>query len=226
MAYWPPGKPFCALAHAPSWTLPSALQRKGKDIKRLIGISPETAFWLVMGVLFGFSCFFTYQVQARRRSVRGKGTQVASGAQVRPVQAIDGDEVSIKVAGSPLVVRLVGIKAFSPSTNEPEIKAEGLAAKRALDRLIKSGPLKVEYDSFKKDKHGRLLGYLRVGEKDVARTLVRKGLVMVFTRYPFPRQADYLTAEGKARASQVGIWLNPRAAQRATTLKAVWEAEQ
>ncbi|MBW2736803.1 MAG: thermonuclease family protein [Deltaproteobacteria bacterium] len=194
--------------------------------KRLIGISPETAFWGVMALLFISSCYFTYRVQARRRIVRGKNTQVANNAQVQPIQAIDGDEVSIKVAGSPLVVRLIGIKAFSPSTNEPDIKAEGLSAKRALNQLIKSAPLRVEYTSFKKDKHGRLLGYLRAGDVDVAQALVRKGLVMVFTRYPFPRQADYLTAEGKARASQLGLWANPRATERATTLKALWEAEQ
>lgn len=194
--------------------------------KRLMAITPERAFWVFMGLLFALSCYFTYQVQARRRNVRGKNTRVNSGATVEAIQAIDGDEVSIKVAGSPLVVRLIGIKAFSSSTNEPEIKTEGLAAKRALDKLIKSAPLRVEYDSFKKDKHGRLLAYLRVGEKDVAKTMVRDGLVMVYTRYPFARQADYLTAEGRAHAEQVGLWANPKAAQRATTLKAVWEADR
>ena len=183
----------------------------------------------MIAALFALSAYFTYQVEARRRQLSGKraGAQIASGSKVKAVKAIDGDELSVLYNGSPLVVRLLGIKAFSASANEQDIQAVGAAARRELQRDVETGrELVLEYDTFKQDKHGRVLAYVRSGKKDLAEDLVRRGLVMVYTRYPFKRQARYLTAEAQARAQKLGLWSNPRANLRATALKAVWEADK
>ena len=176
------------------------------------------------------STYFTYQVQARRKGLKGKrnAAQLASGTKLEPIKAIDGDEVSVKAGGTPAVVRLLGIKAFSASAAEGDIQSIGKAARRGADKLLRAGkgPLVIEYSKFKRDKHGRTLAYLRRGERDIGLELVRRGLVMVYTRYKFARQALYLTAEAKARAQELGLWGSPKATVRATALKAVWEADR
>lgn len=183
----------------------------------------------MIAALFALSGYFTYQVEARRQRLSGKhaGSKIASGTKVKAIKAIDGDELSVLLDGSPLVVRLLGIKAFSAAANEQDIQAVGAAARRELQRrLTEHGELVLEYDKLKQDKHGRLLAYVRAGKKDLAEELVRNGLVMVYTRYSFKRQARYLTAEAQARARQLGLWGNPRANLRATALKAVWDADK
>lgn len=182
-------------------------------------------------LLCSVSSYFTYQVQARRQGLKGKrnAAKLASGTKVEPIKAIDGDEASVKAAGTPAIVRILGIKAFSATANEGDFQTLGRSARNELNKLMRGGkgPLVVEYAVYKRDRHGRTLAYLRRGEKDVGLELVRKGLVMVYTRYPFARQSLYLTAEARARAQDRGLWGSKQATERAKGLKAAWaEASQ
>ncbi len=193
-------------------------------------IKPQFAFWALIAHLVGVSVYFTYEVELRRRNLKGVGNaaKIASGAVVEPVKAIDGDEVSVKTGGTPTVIRILGIKSFSATANERTIQSVGAAAWREADKLMRAdpGPLIVTYKTYKQDKRGRTLAYLERGKIDIGLRLVEKGLVLVFTRYPFSRQATYLAAEAKARAQELGLWGDPKTTLRALALKAVWEANQ
>ncbi len=181
-------------------------------------------------LLVSVSSYFTYQVQARRRGLRAKqnAAKLVSGTEVEPIKAIDGDEASVKAAGTPAIVRILGVKAFSAKANEGDFQTLGRQARNELNKLIRGkGPLVVEYAVYQRDRYGRTLAYLRCGEKDVGLELVRRGLVMVYTRYRFARQSLYLTAEAHARAQELGLWGSKRATERAKGLKAAWtEAAQ
>jgi micrococcal nuclease len=194
--------------------------------KRFFSITPERVYWVVILLLLGAATFFTFQVESRRLKVRRKIVPIGSGQKVQALKAIDGDEVVVLVNGTPQVIRLLGIKAFAPTANEDGIKSLGAAARRRLEQLIKNRELVVEYKKEKRDRHGRLLAYLRAGKTDLGLDLIERGLVMVYTRYPFSRKVAYLTAEGRASAKSVGLWGNAKATMRVQALKAVWEAER
>ena len=190
-----------------------------------LNITPERTYWAMIGALVSLSLFFGYQVRARRARVKSV-VVVESGAVVRAAKAIDGDEVRLKIAGKPLVVRLLGIKSFSAKANERTIQAVGAQAQRALNQLLREEPLTVEFQALKRDRHSRLLAYLSANGRDIGLELVRQGLAMVYTRFPFDRQAPYLAAEQSARKANLGLWSDPNAKVRADSLKAVWEADQ
>ena len=71
-----------------------------------------------------------------------------------------------------------------------------------------------------------MLAYLHAGDRDVGKTLVRRGLAMVFVRYPFSREDAYLAEQVAARNQGRGLWSNPKAAQRADALYTAWKEER
>lgn len=196
-------------------------------LRRLSDIAPDAAYWAVLVILLVASAAFTLDVQ-RRRGAWSTDTDVPelqSGDTVKVVRAIDGDEVSVAHPGGTLVVRLLGIKAFDPGVQEPGISAIGQACAAALVRL-EGQEVQVEFDERKLDKAGRLLAYLRAGERDLGRSLVEEGLALVYTRYPFSREEAYRSAEAVAKTRSEGLWGNPRASVRAEALKGTWEAQR
>jgi len=124
----------------------------------------------------------------------------------------DGDTISIKVesfAGFPLRterLRLIGIDA-------PELKQEtwGRKAKKHLKKLISESDwvVNVEFDVDKRDKYGRLLGYLWNRHTGVLinEKMTADGYAVLFTFPPNVRYVDrFIEAEKKARAAKLGIW--------------------
>lgn len=57
-----------------------------------------------------------------------------------------------------------------------EERAAGLAAKKRLQQLVRSGNAEVKYVDQVRDKYGRRVGVLEVDGKDVGETLREKGL--------------------------------------------------
>ena len=76
-----------------------------------------------------------------------------------------------------------------------------------------------------KDTHGRSLATLFVDDKDVALSLIKRGLVVVYTPYPFPALPLYLSAQDRARAERRGLWGNEAASARAAAVAKAWENE-
>lgn len=188
----------------------------------------DTGVWLLIGVLFTCSLYFTWDVQTRRgawRSVDAAALQ--SGTEVQLVQVIDGDEVSVSHASGTFVVRILGIKAFDPNLQDPGISSMGLACVEALTQMLrKAGPLRVVFEDLRFDKAGRLLAYLELNDLDVGARLVSEGLALAYTRYSFSREAAYVQAQAVAKNSRAGLWLNPKATQRAEALIQSWKSER
>jgi micrococcal nuclease len=117
------------------------------------------------------------------------------------VEAVhDGDTVTCRDAeGRSWKIRLVGIDA--PEHGQPY----GDASRRALARKLADGLVRVEGDA--RDQHGRLLGTLRLGERDLNRELVAEGMAWAFGG--FRAADDLVAAEAVARRERRGLWADP-----------------
>lgn len=128
---------------------------------------------------------------------------VASTMEVEVVGVTDGDTLTVldrnKVQHK---VRLAGIDA-------PERRqAFGQRAKQALaSQVFKSA---VVVDWHKRDRYGRLIGKVLIGDRDAGLELLRNGLAWHYKAYEQEQtQRDrlaYAEAEHAARKSHVGLW--------------------
>ena len=120
----------------------------------------------------------------------------APASAARVAYVVDGDTIRLK---SGTYVRLIGI-------DTPEVGQCGYAAaKKKLDRMI--GPtvrLPNPSSVQDKDRYGRLLRYVMVGDRDTGLVLLRRGLAKA--RYDsldgydwHPRQKRYRTADAYSR---------------------------
>ncbi len=114
----------------------------------------------------------------------------------------DGDTVTcIDEANRPHKIRLVGIDC--PELSQPF----GREASTALRGKLGGGRVRVEGNA--RDQHGRLLGTLWVGDRNINRELVTDGWAWVFGG--FAPDPDLIDAETAARTAHRGLWADPRA---------------
>ena len=122
----------------------------------------------------------------------------------RVLRVNDGDTITVLIDGHREKIRLIGIDA-------PEIgqRPWGDRAKRHLEDILSSSPtVYVEYDIEKRDKYGRLLGYLKTaGGRSVNAEMLKDGYAVLFTFPPNVRHVDEFTAAQRyARERSLGIW--------------------
>ena len=126
-----------------------------------------------------------------------------------PVErVVDGDTVRLDVGrGRTESVRLIGIDApeihgpDGPAHYGPESAAyltKRLAGQRVVVRL---------QETASRDKYGRLLAYLYLGDReDVNLTLVRTGNAYADRRFGHALQGQFTQAEAEARKKKLGLW--------------------
>ena len=129
----------------------------------------------------------------------------ATDAQGRPAWRVeminDGDTVTLlDTAGQRVRVRLVGIDA--PELDQPM----GRESRAALAAKLAGGIVRVEGDA--RDQHGRLLGTLRLADRDLNREMVAEGWAWAFTG--FAENDDLIAAESAARGGRRGLWADPQ----------------
>lgn len=179
-------------------------------------------FWTVVVVLGTASTFFAVRAESVRRAVQQASASVQTGDLVSFRQLVDTDTVLLtNGAGDAVTVRIVGIKGFDGSAKDPTANATRLG-NDALKRALEGKPIRVMLGTPPKDKHGRTLATLFVDDEDVAAALIREGLVLVYTQFPFPAMTEYLHVQEKARAERKGLWNDPVTVERARALAAEW----
>lgn len=119
------------------------------------------------------------------------------------VAILDGDTIDVLVSRQPVRVRLAQIDA-------PEKRqAFGTRSRQVLAGLVFRKTVRVAEDG--RDRYGRAIGTVYVGEVNVNAQMVRQGMAWVYRRYA-KDQALY-ELEIRAKESRLGLWadLDPMA---------------
>lgn len=116
----------------------------------------------------------------------------------RVVRIADGDTLTVLTAAKEEVkVRLHGVDA-------PESKqAFGNRAKEELSSLVFGKTVRVDIEE--KDRYGRTVGRVFVGDVAVNVEMVRRGFAWWYRSYA-KRAVDLATAEAEARNAKRGLW--------------------
>lgn len=114
------------------------------------------------------------------------------------LRVVDGDTIHLKDGRK---VRLLDIDA-------PEIKQPwGLQSKKFLADLIEGK--EIELIGSRKDRYGRTLATVKLGDLDVNKRLVEMGHAWHYRRYS--KSKEFADLELKARAKGLGLWAPPKA---------------
>lgn len=121
-------------------------------------------------------------------------------------EVVDGDTFRIENGEK---VRMIGID--TPETLDPRKPVEyfGAESKAYLESLILNKRVRLEFGSDPRDKYGRILAYVHLGEIDVNLKMVEDGYAMAYLKYPHAREKKYLDAELRARRNGIGRWGSP-----------------
>ncbi len=114
------------------------------------------------------------------------------------VKVLDGDTVQLS-SGEKL--RYIGID--TPEKSDPYY-AEAQNFNR---ELVEHKRITIEFDVQKRDKYGRLLGYVYVSDTLVNAELLRAGLAVLYTYPPNVKYVDYFSElQKEARQQKKGLW--------------------
>ena len=123
------------------------------------------------------------------------------------VRVVDGDTLRVDLGGHTEKVRYIGMD--TPEIHHPTRGEEpgGRAAAAVNRRLVEGKTVRLELDVRQRDRYGRLLAYVYVGEMMVNAELVRLGYAQVTTVPPNVKHASlFVTLQREAREAGRGLW--------------------
>lgn len=179
-----------------------------KKALRIIGI-----FVLLTGIVYSFS--LQNPVTVQESSIQISPTSVVASPSATPVPShggifatvvsvVDGD--TIKIEGGE-VVRYIGIN--TPETVAPNrpVECMGREASARNKALVQGKVIELEKDVSERDKYGRLLRFIWIGETMINEQLVREGLAQVSTYPPDVKyQSVFVGAQRQAVEEKIGLW--------------------
>ena len=138
--------------------------------------------------------------------VEGAATEAPAheGVLVKVTNVVDGDTIKIETGE---VVRYIGID--TPETVAPNkpVQCFGKEASAKNNELVEGKTVELSKDVSEKDRYGRLLRYVWIGETMINEQLVREGYARVSTYPPDVKYQDrFLAAEKEAREKNAGLW--------------------
>lgn len=122
-------------------------------------------------------------------------------------RVVDGDTIYVAIGNQIEAVRYIGIN--TPETHHPTRGRErgGEAAREINRQLVDGRQVRLVLDVQHRDRYGRLLAYVYVGDRFVNAELVHHGHAAAATYPPNVRYADYFRSlERGARERSVGLW--------------------
>jgi micrococcal nuclease len=121
-------------------------------------------------------------------------------------RVVDGD--TLLLADPDERVRLIGANA--PETVKPNWPVEpwGPEASAFTKHFVAGGEIRLQFDSERRDKYGRILAYVWVGDRMLNEELIRAGLARAEMQYHYSAamKARFRHAETEARTARRGIW--------------------
>ena len=123
------------------------------------------------------------------------------------VRVVDGDTIHVKLWERVEKVRYIGVN--TPETHHPTRGEEpgGREAAEVNRRLVAGQRVRLELDVLARDRHGRLLAYVWVGDLMVNAELVRLGYAQVMTVPPNVKHQElFVKLQREARDAGRGLW--------------------
>ncbi len=123
------------------------------------------------------------------------------------VRVVDGDTVHVRLGDRIEKVRYIGVN--TPEVHHPRKGEEpgGRDAAAVNRTLVEGRRVRLELDVRARDRYGRLLAYVWVGDTMVNAELVRQGYAQVMTVPPNVRyQRLFLDLQRDARQAARGLW--------------------
>jgi micrococcal nuclease len=123
------------------------------------------------------------------------------------VRVVDGDTVHVRLGDRIEKVRYIGVN--TPEVHHPRKGEEpgGREAAAVNRTLVEGRRVRLELDVRARDRYGRLLAYVWIGDTMVNAELVRRGYAQVMTVPPNVRhQSLFLALQREARDAERGLW--------------------
>src|SRR6266550_4066772 len=138
------------------------------------------------------------------------------GSAVRAIviRLIDCDTIEVRIGDKIERVRYIGINTpeIHHPIRGPELCSE--AAKTVKAELVVEKNVLLVFDTQQRDRDGRLLAYVYVGDQFINAELVRAGYAEVVTFPPNVRhREEFVSLQREARLAKRGLWSDPDAVQ-------------
>ncbi|MFN2590693.1 MAG: thermonuclease family protein [Actinomycetota bacterium] len=119
----------------------------------------------------------------------------------------DGDTIHVVHGGTDEAVRLIGVDTPEVPWYGGPGECFGVEAGRFTRDRLTGRPVRLEFDVERRDRYGRLLAYVYVGDELFNLTLVRDGYATSYPVSPNTKMAArFESAETEARATGMGLW--------------------
>jgi len=138
------------------------------------------------------------------------GAASAATIQGTVVRVVDGDTIYVQLADRVEKIRYIGVNA--PEIHHPLKGQEpgGREAAAVNRRLVGGRHVRLELDVRTRDRYGRLLAYVWVGDTMINAELVREGYAQVMTVPPNVKYQElFVMLQREARHAGRGLWLKP-----------------
>ena len=123
------------------------------------------------------------------------------------VHVVDGDTIHVRLTDRVEKIRYIGVN--TPEIHHPSKGEEpgGREAAEVNRGLVGGRRVRLELDVQTRDRYGRLLAYVWVGDTMVNAELVRLGYAQVMTVPPNVRYQDlFVKLQRQARDAHRGLW--------------------
>lgn len=119
------------------------------------------------------------------------------------VKVYDGDTIELKDGRK---IRLIGVDA--PEVDSPYAKKEpgGDESKAYLMNLLAGKKVSIRVGEDPKDRFGRILAYVYVGDVLVNGRIIRDGFAQVYEKFDYEYKDLFKAYEQEARTRGIGIW--------------------
>ena len=123
------------------------------------------------------------------------------------VRVVDGDTITVRLGDRVESVRYIGVN--TPEVHHPKRGEEpgGREASAVNRQLVTGKQVRLELDVQVRDRYGRMLAYVWIGDVMINAELVRLGYAQVMTIPPNVRhQALFVKLQRDAREARRGLW--------------------
>jgi micrococcal nuclease len=142
----------------------------------------------------------------RLEDLGGGGPERELG-RARVLRVVDGDTILVRLDGRRERLRYIGIDTPESVAPDRPVECYGRRAAEENRRLVVGRTVTLAADEERRDRFGRLLAYVRVGDVFVNAELVRRGVATTLEVPPNLRHAARLRAlEREARRAGRGLW--------------------